>query len=110
MDIKKRSFKFSIKLLEYCFKIYHLKKYEVIIKQVMRSGTIIGANIIEAYAASSKKDFRNYYRIALKSANETNYWLLLLKYFLKNKDVETLLDEVGQISKIIAKSVINLND
>jgi len=48
-------------------------------KQLLRSGTSIGANYFEAEAASSKKDFQNFFRIALKSANESKFWLVILK-------------------------------
>ena len=53
--------------------------YWIISDQLLRSATSIGANIIEAKAASSKKDFIRFYEISLKSANETKYWLCLLR-------------------------------
>ena len=52
----------------------------IIIKQLLRSATSVGANIIEAQAASSKKDFIKFLNYALKSANESKFWLGLLKY------------------------------
>jgi four helix bundle protein len=53
--------------------------YFSIFDQLLRSGTSIGANIVEGKAGSSTKDFRNFYTIALKSANETKYWLCLIR-------------------------------
>ena len=57
----------------------HQQKEFVLSKQVLRSGTSIGANIREAQYAQSRKDFISKCSIALKEANETEYWLLLLK-------------------------------
>jgi len=81
--------------------------------QLLRSATSIGANVVEGKAGSSKKDFRNFYTIALKSANETNYWLCLIRdtnivNVDKDKIVE-LITEADELSKIIASIVINLN-
>jgi len=77
----------------------------------LRSATSIGANIVEAKAGSSKKDFRNFYTIALKSANETKYWLCLIRdtnivNIEKDKIVE-LIAEADELSKIIASIIIN---
>jgi four helix bundle protein len=82
----------------------------VIGKQLLRSATSIGANIIEAQSASSKREFQNFYSIALKSANETKYWLDLLKRSGKcaSSNVDRLIEEVGEISKIIAKSILTI--
>ena len=52
---------------------------QVIVKQLLRSATIIGANIIEAQAGSTKKDFTNFFNYSLKSANESKFWLGLLR-------------------------------
>jgi len=82
----------------------------VIGNQLLRSGTSIGANVVEAKSASSRKDYTNYFTIALKSANETKYWLLLLKCSVDyEKDViETLLKEVSELANIIGASVVKL--
>jgi four helix bundle protein len=81
--------------------------------QLLRSATSIGANVVEGKAGSSKKDFKNFYTIALKSANETKYWLCLVRdtnivNVEKDKIVE-LIAEADELSKIIASIVINLN-
>lgn len=82
----------------------------VIINQVLRSGTSIGANIIEAQAASSKLEFKKFYEIALKSANETKYWLCLLRDsgIAAKETIDPLLNEVIELSKMLAASVITL--
>jgi len=81
--------------------------------QLLRSATSIGANVVEGKAGSSKKDFKNFYTIALKSVNETKYWLCLVRdtnivNVEKDKIVE-LIAEADELSKIIASIVINLN-
>jgi four helix bundle protein len=78
--------------------------------QLFRSASSIGANIIEAKSSSSRKEFINFYQISLKSANETKYWLALIRDS-KSGDVELaekLLKEVEELSKILAASVITL--
>jgi len=84
----------------------------VISDQLLRSATSIGANIVEAKASSSKRDFIKFYEIALKSANETEYWLGLLKDATqadKNK-TNQLLVEVEEISKMLGSSLLTLKN
>ena len=78
----------------------------VISKQLLRSGTSIGANIEEATAAQSKKDFLHKMSIASKEARETSYWLRLLKDSnLINFSIDEYLNEINQMIKIITKIV-----
>jgi len=96
--LKEKSFEFSLKIIK-VYK-YLLKKKEFILsKQLLKSGTSIGANIVEANDAISKKEFRAKMSIALKEARETKYWLDLLveSEFLSEKqviNVENLLNEI----------------
>lgn len=79
--------------------------------QLLRAATSIGANLIEAKASSSRKDFIRFYEIALKSANETKYWLSLLrdsKLLVSSSEVDGLIDESDQICRMIASSVLTL--
>lgn len=79
----------------------------VLSKQVLRSGTSIGANIEESVHAQSKMDFIHKLSIAQKEANETNYWLRLLKdsgYLNKNL-AESLLNDCVEIQKMLAASI-----
>lgn len=110
IDIKNRTFQFSLELIKLVDKLPRDSAVSIISNQLLRSGTSIGANIVEAKCASSRKDFINYYHIALKSANETRYWLLLLLYSKKydSKLINPLLDELDIITRIIAKSIITL--
>ncbi len=85
----------------------------VILNQLFRSLTSIGANIIEAKASNSKKDFARYFDIALKSANETKYWLCLLQDLneLKYKaKLEEMLKETTEISNILASSLLTMRN
>ncbi len=83
---------------------------QVVAKQLLRSATSIGANIVEAQAASSKKDFTNYLYHSLKSANESKFWLGLLRNSNKvNKEsVNPLLVETKELAKILGKSIVTL--
>jgi len=79
-----------------------------IFDQLLRSATSIGANVVEGGSGSTKKDFINCFHIALKSANETKYWLCLIRDTIqvdKNK-LEELLKEADELSKIIAAIVL----
>ena len=109
-DIKQRCFKFSINLINF---IDHLPKdnsTQIIAKQLLRSGTSIGANVIEAHGTHGKKDFANFLTHALKSANENKYWLGLLKETNKSPKQETsvLLDETIELANILAASLITI--
>lgn len=109
-DLKKRAFLFSVEIIKFVEKLSKDRTVYIIIDQLLRSATSIGANIIEAQSASSRKDFTNFYHFALKSANETKYWIMLLLYSKKcnTKLANPLLDELEQICKILAKSLLTL--
>jgi len=90
------------------------RRHAPLFDQLIRSGTSVGANIEEGRAGSSKRDFRKFYIIALKSANETKYWLRLLKEtgIIKPADilkVESMINEIEELSKIVASIVINMD-
>lgn len=112
-DIKHRSYQFSKELVLFIGEAKFDKIYFSLFSQLMRSGTSIGANLVEGKAGSSKKDFKNYYKIALKSANETKYWICLIRdTVLQNhkEKLNELLTEADEISKIIASIIINLDE
>jgi four helix bundle protein len=81
-------------------------------KQLLRSGTSVIANYAEANSASSKKDFINFFTYSLKSANESKLWLSLLKDTNKgdSKELKWLLDELIEISKVLAFSILTLKN
>ncbi len=83
---------------------------ETIGKQLIRCATSIGANIIEAQAASSRKDFINFYHIAFKSANECRFWIELLRdaQISPLARVDVLLQETNAITKMLGASLLTL--
>lgn len=109
-DIKKRCFLFSKVLLKFVTDAKYERIHFSIFDQLLRSGTSIGANVVEGGVGSSKKDVINFYHIALKSANETKYWLCLVRDSLDyNKDeINMLIKEADELSKIIASSIIKM--
>lgn len=111
MDLKRRSYLLSLAVIKF---IDGLDKkdfaVQIIAKQLLRSITSIGANVIEAQAGSTKKDFTNFFSYALKSANESKFWLALLKDSKKAKreDVELLLKEAAELANILGSSILTL--
>lgn len=107
-DIKERTYSFSKDLLQATSLLEKNLNNSVMVKQIIRCGTSIGANVHESKGGVSKKDFAHYFSIALKSANETTYWLNLLKdtnpSFLE--EANTLLSELSEITRILASIVI----
>jgi len=82
----------------------------VIVKQLMRSASSVGANVFEAKNSSSRIEFKRYYEIALKSCNESKYWICLLRdgFDKKDEELSNILKEADEISRILAASVIKL--
>ena len=109
-QVKYRAYKFSIKIIKFVSKFPNKRIFWIISDQLIRAATSIGANIIEAQAASSKKDFIKFYEIALKSANETKYWLGLLRDTtnINKKEINEFLKETEEIAKILGASLLTL--
>ena len=108
--LKDRTYQYSIKVIEFLDNLPKDDSAQIISKQLLRSATSIGANIVEAQASSSKKDFTKYFNYSLKSANESVYWLNLLKYAKKinNNQIEYLLNETKELAKILGSSILTL--
>jgi four helix bundle protein len=98
------TFSFSIDIIEYCELLEEKKKF-VIARQLLKSGTSIGANIRESQLAESKLDFIHKLKISEKEANETEYWLLLCKHARSYPFDEKLLQKLLSIKKILAKII-----
>jgi four helix bundle protein len=99
------SFEFSLKVINLYKELIRNKEY-VLSRQLLRSATSIGANIEEASAAQSRKDFINKMSIASKEARETRYWLKLLdRSKLVNLNYSTFLGEVDSIIRLLTKIV-----
>jgi len=110
MKLKDRTYQYSIKMIEFLDNLPKDSSAQIISKQLLRSATSIGANIVEAQASSSKKDFTKYFNYSLKSANESIYWLNLLKDAKKinNNQIEYLLNETKELAKILGSSILTL--
>ncbi len=111
-DLKVRCYYFSIKVIRFLTTLPEKKVYWTISDQLMRSATSVGANIIEGKSASSRKDFIKFYEIALKSANETKYWLGLLRDATDadKPAARALLLEAEEISRMLGASIITLKN
>ncbi|PIS14472.1 four helix bundle protein [Candidatus Shapirobacteria bacterium CG09_land_8_20_14_0_10_39_12] len=109
-ELKDRSFKFSVNVIKFLLRLSKERIFWAIVDQLIRASTSIGANIIEAKAASSKKDFINFFQIALKSANETLYWLYLLKETasLDTNEIDKLINENKELSRILGASLLTM--
>lgn len=107
--IKDKSFEFALKVILFSDKLIEKKRY-VLSRQILRSGTSIGANIREAQQAESKRDFIHKLRIALKETEETEYWMLLCKEAYSEQDAEVLLCETEEIKKLLISIILKAND
>lgn len=109
-QLKYRAYKYSIRIVRFVAKLPNERIYWVITDQLLRSATSIGANILEAQAASSKRDFIRFYEIALKSANETKYWLGILRDGTNTdkEEINELLEETKQLANILGASLLTL--
>lgn len=109
-NIRHRCFFFSKEILFFVKDCKYEKVYSSLFDQLVRSATSIGANVVEGKAGSSKKDWNKYLVIALKSANETKYWLCLIRdtQEVSKEKVNELIKEADELSKIIASIIINV--
>lgn len=104
-----RALKFAVDIIKFTKTLPKERAYWVITDQLIRSSCSIGANMTEAGSASSKKDYINFYSYALKSANETIYWLNLLDELIPNiKIIEKLTKEAEEFCRILAASIITM--
>ena len=105
--VRKKSFSFALKIID-LYRFLVQKREYVLSRQILRSGTSIGANIEEAQAAVSRKDFVNKIGIASKEARETRYWLLLLiesEFLVGYQDTSLIQNELEEIIKILTSIV-----
>lgn len=107
-DIRHRCFFFSKEIIVFVGRCDYDRIYSSLFDQLLRSGTSIGANVVEARAGSSIKDWKNYLVIALKSANETKYWLCLIRDTMgvDKEKINGLIKEADEISKILASIIL----
>lgn len=110
VDLKARCYRFSLRIVSLTDALPNKRSAWIITDQLIRSATSIGANLIEARSSSSRLEFKKFYEIALKSANETKYWLGLLRDAkLADEDkIDKLLEEVNEIANMLAAGVMKL--
>lgn len=104
--VKKKSFDFAIRIMELQKQLIANKEF-IVSRQVVRSGTAIGALIREAEHAESKADFIHKMSIALKEANETHYWLELLykSDYIEEKLFQSLIKDAEEVLKMLISIV-----
>ena len=109
-ELKHRCYYFSIKIIKFLGILPEKKVYRIISNQLLRAATSVGANVVEAKSASSKRDFIKFYEIALKSANETKYWLGLLgdATEIDKDEINQFLVEIEEIAKMLGSSLLTL--
>ena len=111
-NLKNRCYQFSLNVIALTDNLPNKRSAWVITNQLIRAATSIGANLIEARASSSRLEFKKFYEISLKSANETKYWLFLLKdaKLVDDKIILPFLAEITEISNMLGASVIKLKN
>ncbi len=108
-----RLIRFSIRTIRFAEELRKERSiWPIIVDQLVRAVTSIGANVVEAKSSSSKKDYIKFFEIALKSANEAKYWYLLIREAVANVELkrkaDELLSEADEISKILGSSILTL--
>ncbi len=105
--IETKSFQFSVRVVKLCRHLKEEKKEYILSKQLLRSGTSIGANIVEAQQAQSRPDFISKLCIALKEASETNYWLRLLHAtdYLSEKEFSSIHIDCKELEKLLTSII-----
>lgn len=105
--LRDKSFEFALRIIKLYKHLTEDKKEFVLSKQILKSGTSIGANVREGKNAQSNSDFINKYSIALKEADETQYWIELLyaSQYIDQKAYESLGGDLKEIIAILTSSI-----
>jgi len=109
-EFRQRVYRFALDIIKFVEQLPKEQTSKIIGNQLLRSATSIGANVIEAQGAASRKDYTNFFTYALKSANETKFWLGLLRDSGKaeREATDKLLKETTEIANILAASILTL--
>ena len=110
--IAEKSYRFAIRIVSLCKHLQNAKKEYTLSKQLLRSGTSIGANIVEAKQAQSRADFISKNSIALKEAAETDYWLRLLHDtgYLTDKEYLSIIEDCREVERILTSILKTAKD
>ena len=110
--IGEKSFAFSVRIVKLCKLLQNDRKEYILSKQLLRSGTSIGANVTEAKQGQSRADFISKNSIALKEASETNYWLRLLRAtdYLNEAEFQSIFQDCQELERILTSIVKTSKD
>ena len=110
--VQEKSFKFAVRVVNLCRYLQSEHKEFVLSKQLLRSGTSIGANVAESQQAQSRPDFAHKLNIALKEAYETNYWLRLMHAtnYLNTQEFESIIADCQELEKLLISIVKTSKD
>lgn len=106
-DIRERTFAFAVMVVRFSESVPSTTSSWVVLKQLVRSATSVGANVEEAAAASSRVDFAHRMLIALREGRETLYWLRIIKatFVQSISNIDSLISEADQITRILGAIV-----
>ena len=106
-SIQEKSFRFAVRIVKLCRYLQNEKKEFILTKQLLRSGTSIGANVSESQQAQSRPDFVSKLPIALKEATETEYWLRLLHEtdYLSNEQFDSIFNDCNEVKSLLVAIV-----
>jgi four helix bundle protein len=109
---KEKSYRFALRIIKLSRWLRNNHKEFELSRQLLRSGTAVGALIHEAEFAQSRADFINKLQVALKEANETKYWLMLLRDsgYLSDKMYDSIQPDIDELLKLLVTSVKSLRD
>lgn len=101
--VQDKSYHFAVRIVKLCRYLQTEHKEYLLSKQLMRSGTSIGANIAESQQAQSRPDFISKLNIALKESYETNYWLHLLRdtQYLSKKQFDSIISDCCELERLL---------
>lgn len=110
VEFKRRIYSWVIQLVKFLDALPKDTITQRLVDQLFRSGGSVGANYIEAQASSSKKDFTNFLHYSLKSANESKFWLAVLRDTQRGdeNEINALLRELIEIANILASSILTI--
>jgi len=111
-DIKDWTLDFSVSIVKLSALLKNTGIDYDVISQIRRSGTSVGANVREGKSSVSRKELKQYYSIALKSANETDFWFEIITrgYNFKPEELMSCWEELKQIEKVLAAIIIKLKE
>ena len=106
-NVERKSFLFSVRIVKLARYLQEDKKEYILSKQLIRSGTSVGANIVEAQQAQRRADFISKLSIALKEASETNYWLRLLNAtdYLSESEFSSIIADCKELERILTSII-----